>query len=111
MDQQGRDLDRLRFDVSRGLLVSGLQSTKGWQLLEEELRKMIEAYKAKAVDPKLLGQPYEHATIVGAHNALQSLLDLLEIVKGRGEVAKTKLETAQDEKREDDAAERKLRRF
>lgn len=84
MDTRQGSIDRLTFEVGRGLLVSGMQATRGWQVLEEELRKMIEAYKAEAVSPKLIGQPYEHATIVGAHNALRSLLDLLEATKERG---------------------------
>lgn len=111
MDPQGRDLERLRFDVSRGLLVSGMQASQGWKLLEEELHKMLEAYKAKAVDPKIIGQPYEHATLVGAHNAIRSLLDLLEITKERGQVSKKKLDEAESAKREEDAAERKLSRL
>lgn len=111
MDNQGRDLERLRFEVSRGLLVSGMKATKGWELLEEELRKMLAAYKAKAVDPTLIGRGYEHATVVGGHNALQSLLDVLDGIENRGKLARTKLETAQDKTREQDAADRKFQRF
>lgn len=110
MDQQASNLERLRFDVSRGLLVGGLRATEGWRLLEDELKGMVEAYKRRAVDPKIIGQPYEHAAIVGAHNAIQSLLDLLDTTQQRGKAAEMKLEKAEDEQRDQDATEHKFRR-
>lgn len=91
--------------------MAGLQVSPGWRLLEEEIQKMITAYKTKAVSPQLVGQPYDHATVVGGHNALQSLLDLLQATKDRGDSARKKLEKVEEEQREDHAVEQKLRRI
>lgn len=110
MIDQGGDLARLKFQVDRGLLVSGMKASQGWKLLEEEIQKILEAYRARAVDPKLVGQSYEHATIVGGHNALKSLLDLLQGAQDRGQVAAKRLKEAEDEQRETEAQERKLSR-
>lgn len=78
MDELTKQTEQLRRVVERGHMVEGLELYPGWkEVVLPELERMIAAYKAAAISPKLIGESHQHASIVGAHNALQSLLDIL----------------------------------
>ena len=103
--------DRLHFDVDRGRIVAGMQMSEGWKLLEDELNKMLEAYRRDAVSTRYLADPTGYATVVGAHNALQSLLDTLTNIRTRGDVAERKIETMDEKDKEERELEHSVRRI
>lgn len=95
------DLTKLRLSEEKGLKIQSLKSNEGWQVLEEELTAMLEAIRRTSVSTASLDQ-IVHATHVGAHNALQSLLDVLRGFEEQGKRANQRIEEIEDERQEDE---------
>jgi len=102
MDQE---LNRIRLQLEKSRKLEGLLLNSGWKLIEEELEKLLEATRRKAVSPDVLGKPYDHASLVGAHNALDGFL---RMVKGSADIAPKLAEKYKDAEQEYKDA-RKLR--
>lgn len=97
------DLTRLRVTTERGYKIMSLRSNEGWKVLRETIEQHIEAVKTAAVSPDSL-DPSVHATYVGSHNALRSLLDILDGDVDRGQRAEARIKEIEKLKKE----ERKL---
>jgi hypothetical protein len=98
--QKQDDLTRLRVTSEKGLKIQSLKSNEGWKVLNEEIQKMLEAIRRDSVSKASL-DPIAHATYVGAHGALQSLLDLLEGFVKQGTVADARARELEELKKEE----------
>jgi cell division FtsZ-interacting protein ZapD len=94
------DLTRLRVEEETGLKIQSLKSNEGWKVLEEEIQKMLEAIRRQAVSKDSLDLS-THATYVGAHSALQSLLDLLSGFEDRARVSSKRIKEIETQQKED----------
>jgi hypothetical protein len=101
MTELDKQLNRLREAVSKAQKVENLVKTEGWDFVRGEIEKMLVAFKEASVSPKALENQIEHATIVGGHNALKSLLETLDHLQSVGPRARARLQETELANREE----------
>lgn len=99
MTELDHAFDRVKERIRKAHALQGLDTHEGWLVIREELDKMLESIRIQAVSKDSL-DPVIHATYVGAHNALSSLLKMVDNTKESLESSKQQLEELENHERE-----------
>lgn len=86
LEQQLKNLEQ---QINEGHEMQSLQTHSGWIRLRKIIDGMLEAYKNDLVSDKYINDHNGYLAIVGAHNALQSIINKVDRIAANGAKAVT----------------------